>query len=219
MKNLLILTILAAFAALAPNGWAQKGGVAVLDIDKVAQELGVDKAVLGELQKIEADLNTQLGQIRTNLQSQMNQLEAQAGQQRTQQVQAQLVNANQQLNAQFNNVKAQAQNQLAAARIAKINEFREKLEPLALEAAKAKGLGVVLTKTPQVYAYDEALDITDDTIKRAKAAGLETKIEESAAPTPAPAPAAAPETGESSAKPTDGAAPAPAPAAPPAGNN
>ena len=180
MKILPSLLVIASAFGMAISAQAQGGSAAVLDIDKVAQELGVDQSVLTELQQIEASLNNQLAQVRNNLQSQMNQLEARAGQQRTQQIQAQLVEANRKLNADFNAVRAQAQNQLAAARIQRINTFREKLRPVALEAAKAKGFNVVLTLTPQVYAHDDAVDITDDVIQRAKAAGLDKELSSSA---------------------------------------
>lgn len=199
MKIIPSLLVIASALGMAISAQAQGGGAAVLDIDKVAQELGVDQSVLTELQQIEASLNNQLAQVRNNLQSQMNQLEARAGQQRTQQIQAQLVEANRKLNADFNAVRAQAQNQLAAARIQRINDFREKLRPVALEAANAKGLKVVLTLTPQVYAHDESIDITDDVIQRAKAAGLDKELS-SAPADPAPA-TTAPENGEASENP------------------
>ena len=212
-----------ALIAATPAAFAQQGGVAILDIDRVAKELNVDKAVAAELQLIGTDLNTELNQIRTNLQNRMQQFESRAGQNRSQQVQAELVAANRQLTAQFNQVKAQAQNKLAAERIKKINDFREKLKPLSQEAAKARGLDVVMTNSPQVFTFVTAVDITDDVIRAAKAAGLEAEVPETPA---APAtsgtgtetvPAAGtPATGESGAT-SEGAttpAPAPAPAAP-----
>ncbi len=202
MKILPTFCALAIAVGLAPLAQAQNGGVAVLDIDKVAQELGIDQSVLTELKEIETNLNNQLAQVRNNLQSQMNQLEARAGQQRTPEMQAQLVQANRKLNADFGAVRAQAQNQLVSARVQRINEFRDKLRPIALESAKTKGLQVVMTLTPNLYTYDDSVDITEDVIKRAKEAGLQ---EEAPAATEE---AAAPSTGEAAP-----AAPAPAPAA------
>ena len=202
-----ILPILAGVAliATAPLASAQQGGVAVLDIDRAAKELNVDQAVLGELKSIEVDLNKELNQIRTNLQNRMNQLEAQANQQKTPENQQRLVAANQQLNQQFNQVKAQAQGKMAAERVKRINEFREKLQPIALAAAKERGLAVVLTKSPQVYAFVEAVDITDDVIKGAKAAGLEQEPPPAPAAAPA-APATTPEAASDDAKPATGPA-------------
>lgn len=196
MKILPTFLSLALAFSLAPVARAQQGGVAVLDIDKVAQELGIDQSVLTELKQIEGNLNSQLAQVRQNLQTQMNQLEARAGQNRTPQTQAQLVEANRKLNADFGAVRAQAQSQLTSARVQRINDFREKLRPLALESAKAKGLHVVMTLTPNLYAHADEVDITEDVIKRAKDAGLQEEPAE-AAPAPAtgeaaPAPSAEP---------------------------
>lgn len=215
-----ILPILAGVAILAaaPLASAEKGGVAILDIDRVAKELNVDQAVLGELKSIEVDLNAQLTQIRNNLQGRMNQLEAQASQQQTQQAQKQLVAANQQLNQQFNQVKAQAQGKMAAERVKKINEFRDKVRPIAEAAAKERGLDVVLTKSPQVFTFVDAVDITEAVIKGAKAAGLEA---EAPPGPPATAPPATSGTGAApagdAAKPTTGETPAPATPAKPKG--
>lgn len=217
MKILPLFLTAMAVLGLSATAQAQNGSSAVLDIDLVARELGVDQTVLTELQQIEASLNSQLAQVRNNLQSQMNQLEARAGQQRTQQIQAQLVEANRKLNADFNAVRAQAQNQLAGARVQRINDFRDKLRPIALEVAKAKGFSVVLTKTPEVYAFDEAVDITQEVIAKAKAEGLDKQLsmpeepatngagesgatEESGA-SESTAPAPAPSTGEATPNP------------------
>jgi len=198
MKKLLTLSF--SVLLLAVSASAQNGGVAILDIDAVARALGVEEAVKNDLQSMQNGLNGELQKAQANLQAQMKNAEQVAGTNPNEQQKAQLVQTNQQLDAQFNQLKAQAQQTLAQERVKKINDFREKLKPIALEAAKAKGLGVVLMQvTPPVYAFDEAVDITAATTDAAKKAGMETK---STAPAPAaPAPAA----------------PAPAPAAPDAG--
>ena len=173
MKTVLFYLTLIALAIAPAAAFAQKGSVAVLDIDKVAKELRIDQTVQSELKAIEANLNAQLNQVRANLQAQMTQLETSASQQRTPEAQAQLAAANRKLNADFGNVRAEAQNRLNAARLQRVNDFREKLRPLAKAAAKERGLDVVLTIVPEVYSYDESVDITADVIDRAKKAGME----------------------------------------------
>ena len=188
MKKVILLTILSLFAISSTN--AQNGGVAVLDIDSVAQELGVEAAVKADLQSMQDNLNVELQKTQANFQAQMNSAEKSAGETPTDEQKRQLVTTNQQLNAEFNRLKAQAQQTLAAERITKINQFREKLKPIAQEAAKAKGLSVVIMKvTPPVFAYTDEVDITADTTKRAIAAGLKEKPRPVAAPAPStPAP-------------------------------
>lgn len=197
MKHLPLLSALATLAFAPATVLAQKGSVAVLDIDKVAKELRIDQTVQSELKAIEANLNAQLNQVRANLQAQMTQLETKASQQQTPEAQAQLVNANRKLNADFSSVRAEAQNRLNAARLQRVNDFREKLRPIAKEAAKERGLDVVLTIVPEVYSYDESVDITADVIDRAKKAGMEQpepviSVPASGSITPSPAPAVTP---------------------------
>ena len=199
----LLASLALAFAIVTPNASAQKGGVAIIDVDLIASELKVDQAVLSDLQAIEANLNGQLAQQQQQLQVQFDNARSQAGQAPTPQQQQALVNYNQQLNGQFNQVRTQAQQLLTTERINKINEFREKLSPIALEVAKEQNLHVVLSKTQQVFAFAEAVDITQAVLKAAKEAGMEAQVEAApvvptapaiAEPAPAetPAPAAAP---------------------------
>ncbi len=187
MKKLTLLVI--SGLLLTGSSYAQNGGVAILDIDAVARELGVEGSVKSSLQTMQDNLNMELKKTQANFQAQMKNAETQAGPNPNDIQKRQLLQANQQLNAEFNRLKGQAQQTLAKERITKINQFREKLKPLALEAAKAKGLSIVIMKvTPPVYAYTDSVDITLDTIDRAVKAGLKVKAA-SAAPTAAPAPA------------------------------
>ena len=58
-----------------------------------------------------------------------------------------------------------------------INEFRIRLEPVALMAAKKKGLDVVLMKTtPPVFTHSKEVDITEETTKLAIEAGMKVEV-------------------------------------------
>jgi hypothetical protein len=104
------------------------------------------------------------------------------------------VATNQQLNEEFNRLKAQAQNTLAQERVRMINEFRVRLEPIALKAAQEIGLEVVLMKvTPPVFTYSNTVDITQATTKMALDAGMQVKSGD-VTNAPAPAPGSAPTT-------------------------
>jgi Skp family chaperone for outer membrane proteins len=191
MKKLLLATLTLVLCANASH--AQQGGVAVLDIDAVARELGIEEKVRVDLVSMQNSLNMELQKTQAALQNQMLGVERAAGQNPTEEQRRQIVATNQQLNSEFNRLKAQAQNTLAQERVRLINEFRIQLEPYALEAAKAKGLHVVLMKvTPPVFTYAAEVDITEDTAKLAADAGM--KVEAAAAPaaTPAATPVAAP---------------------------
>ncbi|MDF1860188.1 MAG: OmpH family outer membrane protein [Verrucomicrobiales bacterium] len=199
MKKILFATLASVvFASVAS---AQSGGVAVLDIDAVARQLGVEEKVRVDLIGMQNSLNQELQKTQGALQNQMMGVERAAGENPTEEQRRQIVATNQQLNSEFNRLKSQAQNTLAQERVRLINEFRIQLEPIALKAAKAKGMDVVLMKvTPPVFAYTAEVDITQDTAKLAEEAGM--KVEVTAAPAAAPAatPVAAPAAGGNGGK-------------------
>lgn len=193
MKTLLVAV--ASAAVFTCSSMAQSGGVAVLDIDQVARDLGVEEKVRVDLLAMQNKLNAELQKTQASLQNQMVGVEKAAGDNPTEEQRRQIVATNQQLNSEFNRLKAQAQQSLAQVRVRLINEFRIQLEPIALESAKAKGLDVVLMKvTPPVFTYASEVDITADTTKRALDAGM--KVEPAAAPAPQATPATPVESGD-----------------------
>jgi Skp family chaperone for outer membrane proteins len=205
MKNLLLTFLF--FSALSLPAAAQKGGVAILDIDEVARQLGVEEKVRVDLLNMQNSLNADLQRTQTTMQNQMNGVEKAAGENPTEEQQKQIFATNQQLNEEFNRIKAQAQQSLAQERVRMINDFRARLEPIALKAAEAQGLDVVLMKvTPPLFAYATSVDITQATTKLALDAGMQVTAPAETTPVtapsgtvaPAPAPAPAPAAGAKS---------------------
>lgn len=187
-----------SLALIAFPTFAQSGGVAVLDIDEVARQLGVEKKVQVDLLDIQNNMNTELKTTQETLQKQMTDVEQSAGQNPTDEKKREIVATNQQLNEEFNRLRNQAQAQLNQERVRMINEFRIRLEPIALKAAQAKGLDVVLMKvTPPIFTSAANVDITQETTRLALEAGMQVKASELEAPAAAPAtttPTAAPAT-------------------------
>lgn len=174
MKSLLLA--LFVFLVVASPVVAQKGGVAVLDLDEVARQLGVEEKVRVDLLSMQNNLNADLKRTQETMQKQMAGVEQAAGEAPTEEQKKEIVATNQQLNEEFNRLKNQAQSTLAQERVRLINEFRVRLEPIALQAAKSAGLDVVLMKvTPPVFAYDTNVDITEASIKLALEAGMQVK--------------------------------------------
>ncbi len=185
----LLFSFLATLAFAVP-AMAQKGGVAVIDIDEVARQLGVEEKVRVDLQTMQDNLNAELKRSQETMQKQMEGVEKKAGENPTDDQKRQIIATNQQLNDEFNRLKAQAQNTLGQERVRLINEFRNRLQPIALKAAQEQGFEVVLMKvTPPVFTYAQSVDITQATTKLALEAGLQVQV---APVTNAPAPAATP---------------------------
>lgn len=197
MMKPILLSALACLAIAAP-AVAQQGGVAILDIDEVARKLGVEEKVRVELLGMQNNLNADLQRTQETMQKQMSQVEESAGAEPTEEQRRQIIATNQQLNEEFNRLKAQAQNTLAQERVRMINDFRNRLEPIALKAAQERGLDVVLMKvTPPVFVYANAVDITQATTNMALEAGMQVKpsdISNVPEETPEPASPAVPAT-------------------------
>ncbi len=196
MKTKASFLCLIALIATALPVAAQKGGVAILDIDEVARQLGVEEKVRVDLLNMQNNLNADLQRTQETMQKQMSGVEEAAGENPSDDDKRRIIATNRQPNEERSRIKAQAQNTLAQERVRMINEFRIRLEPIALKAAQEIGLEVVLMKvTPPVFTYAANVDITQTTVKLALEAGLQVKASEITAPAaaaPAPAPAAAP---------------------------
>ncbi len=138
--------------------------------------------------------------MQEQLQEQMTGVEKAAGEDPTEEQRRQIMATNQQLNAEFNRMKAQAQQSLAQERVRMINEFRNKLEPLALMVAKENGMDVVLMKvTPPVFAFTSDVDITNATTKKAEEAGMRVEVpKETSPPVAEPTGGISPESTEES---------------------
>lgn len=186
MNKFILATLTTALFLLSAQ--AQQGGVAILDIDAVARDLGVEEKVRVDLIGMQNKLNEELKKAQAQLQTQMSGVEEAAGEEPTDEQRRQIMATNQQLNSEFNRLKGQAQQALAQERVRLINEFRIRLEPVALMVAKEKGLDVVMMKvTPPVFAYTSSVDITVATAAKAVEAGMKVEIpEETAAPVATP---------------------------------
>jgi len=142
-------------------------GVAIVDLDEVAKQLGTDVALLKEINNGQASLNQQLRSLQTTLQEKYHQkaheLEAQlsADGSSTEARKQQLAELERNFNLQLNQAQRTAQNELGAYRQQLIQRFRDEVVPVAQEAATQRGLGVVLTKNDTVLlTFDDAHDIT-----------------------------------------------------------
>jgi len=187
------------FGGSSSSSSSSRGGIAVVDLDKVAAETGksIEMKEAFELQqnswkqalvKAEVDLNAQL-------QTKVKDLGEDATDDAKREV------AQFRLNASNNLAKAQ---NLAGATLTKyqqdqIAKYRTEVKPILQEVAAKRGLSVVIPKNEGLLlAVDPGVDITDDVIKAYR--------ERKPAPTAAPAPAASQAASKPAAAPTRTAA-------------
>ncbi|MFK5924522.1 MAG: OmpH family outer membrane protein [Verrucomicrobiota bacterium] len=170
IKNFLLIGALALSCLSSTAAFAQQGGVAVVDVDAVAREIGADKEVLGALKQAQDNLNSKLKEAQATMQKQFNDAVAKAGGDKaTPQQKQQLAQFNQQLQNQFSQYKGQAQVALNREQAKRVIAFRDQVRPVAMEVAKAKGLSVVLQKSDQILGFQESVDITKAVAAKLKA--------------------------------------------------
>ncbi len=149
-------------------------GFAVVDLDLIASRLGQDKALQQALNQSASSLNDQLAQQRANFQrrvlleeQKLVEQEKETEQPRSLEQQQQLQALVQNLNATMAQSRAASQQQLSQQQVALIQQFRQKVRPIAISIARERGFSIVLTKNESVlFAYDEAFDISEEVIKR-----------------------------------------------------
>lgn len=181
-----------------------RGGLAVVDLDKVAEQTGKSIEMRQALQLQENAYKQELVSFRNKATAE---LEAKAkdlkdqGENAPDEAKRDIVLAQQ----KANNILAQAQN-AAGAKLNQLHQnqiatFRQELKPILQETAAKRGLSIVVPKNDGLLlAVDPGVDITDEVIKAYQA----KRPAPSAAPA-APA-AAAPAAAATSAKPARTAA-------------
>lgn len=152
-------------------------GVAVIDLDAVAQKLGRDVQMANSIQQQAGSLNEQLKQYQVTLRGQFEEKKSQcearppATEEEQQRQQAELQLYDRQLGSQLIQAKQKAQQHLNSRRLRLIQQFRDEVKPVAQEVAAELGLHVVVTKNDSVvYSFDPHADITDRVVARMRSA-------------------------------------------------
>ncbi|MDF1753456.1 MAG: OmpH family outer membrane protein [Verrucomicrobiales bacterium] len=178
MKKLVTLIAILSGLALNPIK-AADGGVAIVDLDAVAKELGVLEFIAVTLDNMKVAKDAELNKMQQNLQAQMNKAIKDAGDKPSEDERRKVALTNRELETQFQQARAKAAQDIQLEKLKLINNFRNDLKPHALTVAKKKKLHVVLNKVmPPVYAFDDSVDITVELTAEAKKAGLAKKAPE-----------------------------------------
>ena len=178
---------------------ASRGGIAVVDLDKVAAETG-KKMEMDEAYGLQANsVQQKLVAVKNDFQSQIDAKAKELGidpsaKTKPEEIPEEAKREVGQMTLNARNILVQAQNEFGSKlndyKQVQIAKFRVELKPILQDVASKRGLSVVVPKNDGLLlAIDPGVDITDDVIK----AYREKK--------PAPAAAAAPAPAQASAKP------------------
>ncbi len=170
-----------------------RGGLAVVDLDKVAAETGKSIQMKEGFELQENSVKQQLTDAQFSLNSQLEERKKELGETPTDQQQKEFAQLRSKASNALGSLQNQAGTKLNQYRQDQIAKFRTEIKPLAQEIALKRGLSVVIPKNDGLLlAVDPGVDITEDVIKAYR--------EQRPAPTVAPAAAAS--APQSAAKPT-----------------
>ncbi|CAK9037521.1 Outer membrane protein (OmpH-like) [Durusdinium trenchii] len=152
-------------------------GIAIIDLDEVARQLGSDKQIVNSIKQRQAALNGKLVELAQNYTTEFNkQKEVIEAQPESNEGAVQLASYEKQVNQRFNTAKAQARQNLTQHRSKLIQQFRDAVRPAARKVADDRGLSIIVTKHDNFYDYDAECDITQEVVEvlRASAAAKKT---------------------------------------------
>lgn len=138
-------------------------GIAIIDLDEVARQLGSDKQIVNSIQQRKAALNDKLVELAQNYTAEFKkQKQAIEAQPEAQNTEVQLASYEKEVNQKFNTVRAQAQQNLSQHKTNLIKKFRDAVRPAARKVARDHGYSVIVTKQDSWYDYDPECDITNE---------------------------------------------------------
>ena len=183
-----------------------QSGVAVVDLDRVAKELGRDVQMANDLKSSQTALLNELATIQKDANEELKKMQTELGEDAPDEELQKLKQTANATQMQFNQLQKQADAKLVQRRNFLIASFREQARPTVYEVAKEHGAHAVVTETV-LYTFDQTIDITDAVIAKMRTIPAPAPVAPVSPAAPAvPAPAAA--TGPvAEAKPAPAAAP------------
>jgi len=158
-----------------PQSAASQGNVAVVDLDEVANQLGLGQQWSSELSERQATVNQQLAGFQQKLNEQLEQKRSQvttangSDASLLEDQQVQLAGYQQELNDKLRLAQTEAKKHLSEERSRIIQNYRQQAELISAEVAKRKGFDIVLTKNDSVVlTYTPEADITQEVAKQLK---------------------------------------------------
>jgi Skp family chaperone for outer membrane proteins len=177
----------------------------VVDLDRVAKELGRDVQMANDLKSSQTALLNELATIQKDANEELKKMQTELGEDAPAEELQKLKQTADIAQQRFNQLQKTADVKLGQRRDFLVASFRQQARPIVYQVAKDHGAKAVVTETV-LYTFDETIDITDAVIAKMRSTPA------AAAPTTPTAPATAPEAATSGpvaeAKPAPAAAPA-----------
>lgn len=147
-------------AGCLDSGAPPRGRVAVLDLERLANDTGFKEQAQKALKESETSLNAGLEKARQAAGEQVKVRRQQFGEVPTAAQQAELRAFVERTRQELLAMKSKANGQLGARRQQLIEELKEHVRPVAQAIATERGMDVVMLRTNNMLSYTEVSDIT-----------------------------------------------------------
>ncbi len=142
---------------------AQAAEIAVLDLLAVAKALGRDDDFKKQLESAGKQLGEQLTQVSTVLQTQLREEQAKLGENPTDEERGKLRQMAVDAQRKIQQSQLQARQKARQFQLQLATRFRQDVQPVAAEIARAKGASVIMLANSLMW-FEPAIDITADVI-------------------------------------------------------
>lgn len=159
--------MIAFFVGRTTGPVASPGGVAVVDLDVVANRLGLDAEMQKVLNEKQVVLNQKLASLQASFRQQYQTKKEEFGETPTSDQSKQLQTLNNQLAVQLRQAQQLGVNELNLLKQQLINRLREQIKPTAREVAATRGLNIVVPKNQNIFmTVGPAAEITEQVIEQ-----------------------------------------------------
>lgn len=146
---------------------ANSGGVAVVDLDEIANRLGRDVEIAKAVEQREATYQQQLRELEDKFRQELESRRSQLAEQPTEDELRNLAAVKKNLDAKLTDAHVSARRELARYRQQLIGRLRDEIKPIARQAALERGFHVVVTKNDAVvFSVEPEAFITDAVVSR-----------------------------------------------------
>jgi len=148
------------------SGQSARGGMAVVDLDKVAAETGRDRQLAASLETATNSLNQQLAKIGENAKEQLTAKKKSYGDDLSDEQKREYSAFESKAVTELSRIQNNARVQFEQFKQNQIAQFRAELRPIAQEIASKRGLSIVIPKNEGLLlSVDAGVDITEEVIK------------------------------------------------------
>lgn len=139
--------------------------VVVIDLEAVAAATGEDKVIEQKMEETRADLTAQLNELATDLEARLEAERAKLDDSASFGAQQDFLLIQAEARQQLAQAQAQAQQEAQRYQAGLVNEFHQKIKPIAGRIAAQHGARITLLADPTNFWFDESAQITAEVIE------------------------------------------------------